>query len=68
MEIKLKVEKMACGGCEKRIENSLSEIDGVEFVKADHVAKVVSLKIKNETILKEIIERIEELGFEVVDK
>jgi len=36
----IKVSGMTCGGCEKNIENALSEIDGISEVKADRKGSV----------------------------
>lgn len=64
-EIKINVEGMVCGGCEKRIVNSLSSIEGVNEVMANHNNGTVIIKA-NEKIEKQIIkEKIEELGFEI---
>lgn len=63
----LNVEGMACGGCEKRIQNALSKVDGVKEVVANHTTGKVNLTIEDtleEKILKNIIS---ELGFEIVD-
>lgn len=64
-EMKMKVSGMVCGGCEKRVVNALSTIDGVKEVAADHVNGTVLVKADRkieESILKE---KIEDLGFEV---
>lgn len=64
-EIKLNVNGMVCGGCEKRVINALSDINGIQEVVADHNKGTVTIKA-NENIEKIIIkEKIEELGFEV---
>ena len=64
-EIKINVEGMVCGGCEKRIVNSLSSIEGVNEVIANHNNGTVIIKA-NEKIEKQIIkEKIEDLGFEI---
>ena len=45
-ELLINVEGMHCGGCEKRIQNAVSDIDGVESVEAHFEAgtvKVLSL-------------------------
>lgn len=64
-EIKINVEGMVCGGCEKRIVNSLSSIEGVNEVMANHNNGTVIIKA-NEKIEKQIIkEKIEDLGFEI---
>lgn len=64
-EIKLNVIGMVCNGCEKRVINVLSNIDGVQEVIADHNSGMVIIKI-NKSIEKDIIkEKIEDIGFEV---
>ena len=63
-EINLKVKGMHCEGCENRIKNSLSEIDGVDEVIANHVDGTVLIKTNKEVDLEEIKEKIEDLGFE----
>ena len=63
-EINLKVKGMHCEGCENRIKNSLSTIEGVDEVIANHVDGTVLVKTNKEVDLEEIKERIEDLGFE----
>ena len=63
-EINLKVKGMHCEGCENRIKNSLSTIDGVDEVIAKHIDGTVLIKINKEFDLEDIKERIADLGFE----
>lgn len=62
--INLKVKGMHCEGCENRIKNSLSTIDGVDEVIANHIDGTVLIKTNKEVDLEEIKEKIEDLGFE----
>jgi copper chaperone len=57
---------MVCNGCENRVKNALTNIEGVKTVLADHnTGKVVVTS--NEDISENVIkEKIEDLGFEVV--
>ena len=64
-KIKLNVSGMVCGGCEKRVVNSLSTIDGVKEVIASHTEGTVIVKSERKIDENEIKERIEDLGFEV---
>ncbi len=65
-EITIKVNGMVCGGCENRVKNAVSTIEGVEKVEADHNKGIVTVNMK-EDISKEIIEeKIQDIGFEVV--
>ncbi len=65
-EIKLNVDGMVCEGCEKRVVNVISDIDGVVEVTANHKEGTVIIK-SNKEIDEEIIrEKIEDLGFEIM--
>ena len=59
----IKVEGMMCTGCENRIQNAVSEIKGVESVKADHEKGIV--EVKGIADIKEVKQAIEDIGFEV---
>ena len=64
-DIKLNVNGMVCGGCEKRVINAVSTIEGVKEVIANYNEGTVVVKsdIKiSEDIIKE---KIEDIGFEV---
>lgn len=63
----LNVEGMACGGCEKRIQNALSKVDGVKEVVANHTTGKVNLTIEDTLEEKNLKNIISELGFEIVD-
>ena len=64
-EIILNVEGMVCTGCEKRVENSLKEIKNVKEVTANHENNKVTIKMEDEADIKEVKNRIDELGFEI---
>lgn len=64
-EIKLEVKGMHCEGCENRIKNSLSMVDGIIEVIANHINGTVVIKANKNVDLKDIKEKIEDLGFEV---
>ena len=66
-EITIKVNGMVCGGCENRVKNAVSNIEGVEEVTADHELGVVTVKA-NENVSEEVIKnKIDDIGFEVVE-
>lgn len=66
-EITIKVNGMVCGGCENRVKNAVSNIEGVEEVTANHVSGVVTVKA-NENVSEEAIKnKIDDIGFEVVE-
>ena len=61
----IKVQGMACEGCEKRIQNALKNMEGIENIVANHKEGTVTV-IANETLINIIKEKIEELGFIVL--
>ena len=65
MEFIIKVEGMMCEGCENRVQNVLSQIDGVEKVIANHKEGTVTVKANNELDKNIIKEKIEDIGYEV---
>lgn len=67
-EMKINVSGMVCGGCEKRVVNCLSVIDGVKEVIADHTNGTVLVKADQEIDKDMVKEKIEDLGFEVEEK
>ena len=64
-EINLKVEGMACTGCENRVKNALSTLDGVESVEASFEKCFVNVKLSKDVSLDTVKETIEDLGFTV---
>lgn len=61
----IKVQGMACEGCENRIQNALKNMEGIEKVVANHKEGTVTVTA-NETLINMIKEKIEDLGFEVL--
>ena len=66
-EIELKIEGMTCEGCEKRIQNVLMDIDGVENAKASHIDKNVKITLNKDVDINILKEAIEDLDFKVVE-
>ena len=66
MNINIKVKGMVCNGCENRIKNALSQIEGVKKVQANHETGIVSIKTKEDIDLNIIYDKINNLGFEVI--
>lgn len=64
-EIEFNVEGMMCSGCENRVKNALSLIDGVEAVEASFETGVVKITLTKEVQENELKEAIEDLGFKV---
>lgn len=65
-EITIKVNGMVCGGCENRVKNAVSTIEGVEKVEADHNKGIVTVNMKEDISKETIEEKIQDIGFEVV--
>ena len=68
-ELELSVHGMSCEGCEKRIQNVLSELPNVKSVKANHKTEKVNIVFQTEVtddIKNSVIEKIENLGYQVV--
>ncbi len=65
-ETKIKVSGMVCEGCENRVKNALSTIDGIESVEASHKTGIVTVMLSKEIERSVIEEKINDLGFETV--
>ena len=61
----IKVQGMVCNGCENRVQNALKNIEGIESVVADHKEGTVKVISKNEIEKSTMVEKIEDIGFEV---
>lgn len=66
-KIVLKVKGMMCTGCENRIKNAVSLIDGVEEVLASHIDGIVNVSASDDTKIDMVKEAIEDLGFEIIE-
>lgn len=65
-ELTFNVLGMMCAGCENRVKNALSLIEGVEIIEVSHINGIVKLNI-NGNVEKNIIEEtITDLGFDIV--
>lgn len=64
-KIIINVEGMVCEGCENRVKNAVRNIDGVEEIIANHKEGIVTVTLNKEISEEQIIEKINDLGFEV---
>ena len=64
-EIKLNVNGMVCNGCENRVKNALSNIEGIQEVIADYKSGTVTIKANDNIDVNTIKEKIEDIGFVV---
>lgn len=62
-KIKLNIEGIKCEGCINRIKNVLKEIKGIEEVNLSLETKTLTFCSKKDKITKEVIEKVENLGF-----
>ena len=67
-ELEIKINGMVCGGCENRVKNALSTIEGIESVEANHNTGIVTIKTEKDLDMVQINERIVDLGFEIVEE
>lgn len=66
MKLNLHIEGMQCEGCVNRIKNVLLNIKGITSYKLSLEDKTLLLEVKKEKTVKEIIEKINHLGFKVI--
>ena len=66
-EIKLKINGMACEGCENRVKSALLLIDGVESVDANHTTGMVIINLKKDLDIAQIKEKIIDIGYDIVE-
>ncbi len=64
-EIIIKVKGMVCNGCENRVQNVVSQIEGVEKAVANYKEGTVTITSSTEIDQELIKERIEDIGFEI---
>ena len=56
---------MMCSGCENRVKNTISKIEGVTNVEADHETNTVKVNGEDNIDIKSVKEKITDLGYEV---
>ena len=65
-EITFEVEGMMCEGCENRVKNALSTIEGITNVEANHKTGKVVVTTNREVEISVIKEKIIDLGFQML--
>lgn len=63
--IELNIEGMKCEGCVNRIKNVLSTIKGIDSFAISLEDKKLTLSVKKEKTVDEVIKKIETLGFDI---
>jgi len=62
----INVKGMMCGGCENRVKNALSNLDGIESIEVSHIDGTVKVISNGEINIDNIKQIIEDLGFEIM--
>ena len=65
-ELNINVKGMMCEGCEKRVQNTLKQIDGVTNVAANYKDGKVTISLEKEVDINTIKSKIEDIGYEVL--
>lgn len=68
MKYELEITGIKCEGCINRIKNVVSSIKGVTSYDITLDTKVLTITVKKESVLDEVIKKITDLGFEVKEK
>ena len=68
MKYELTIDGIKCDGCINRIKNVVENIKGVISYDITLDTKVLTITVKKESVLDEVIKKITDLGFEVKDK
>lgn len=63
--VEFNIEGMKCEGCVNRIKNVLAEMKGIESHEISLETKKLSLSVKKDKIIDEVIRKIQNLGFEI---
>lgn len=66
-KLELKVEGMVCTGCENRLKNAILQMKNVKNVEASFLEKKVIVEFVKNIDKSEIIEKIKDLGFKVIE-
>jgi copper chaperone len=62
----ISVAGMSCSGCEQNVENSLTTLDGVNRVEADHESETVEVVAEDEVSEDDIANAVRNAGYELV--
>ena len=68
MKYELTINGIKCEGCINHIKNVVSNIKGVTSYDITLGTKVLTITVKKESVLDEVIKKITDLGFEVKEK
>ena len=61
------IQNLKCGGCEAKITNSISSIEGVSKVTVDNDTDTVQFEAENEEIVSKVEATLSKLGYPKVD-
>ena len=68
MKYESTIDGIKCVGCVTRIKNVVENIKGIISYDITLDTKVLTITVKKESVLDEVIKKITDLGFEVKDK
>lgn len=66
MEKTIKISGMSCEHCEKRVQNALELLGGVEIIEISAIEDQAKLKISDNRTIEEVRDAIEEAGYDVL--
>ena len=59
-------QTMSCGGCERNVQATLSDLAGVQTVKANHQTQMITVDFSpNDTDLSKITAELDSIGYQV---
>ncbi len=59
-------QTMHCGGCERTVTFTLSQLPGVNVIKADHNTQIIEIMLtSDETDLDKVKSELDWIGYEV---
>ncbi len=65
-KVEISIEGMTCGGCTKRVEESLSEIEGAENILVSLRKNKAFLEVPNDVSESLLKYKVKEAGYEAI--
>ncbi len=60
---KILIANLKCGGCEKTIAKSISEINGVKSVSINHEEDLVTINYEGESTREDFTKKLHSIGY-----
>lgn len=64
----IEIQNLKCGGCKAQIEKELVKIEGVIEAFVDEITSEVTVDMKGEVTLNEVLDRLRTMGYPKVDE